>query len=190
MTASYTPNTHTTQIVESMIRRDWPLLRSSKALQTAVFMAMSAIILDTSGRQQNDVFWFLQPTETSAAEHHRETSVPSPWLDWLLTLHPFGTASGLGHQHRNGTSCDDFIRQGCRTYWNIGLVLEIVRIGFGSFAQIRAAPSNVAAIIVSKMRFRLIFFLVGYATAYRVMCSIRCVSGSKKNLQHFLYARR
>lgn len=132
---------------------------------------MSAIILDTTDRLPNDVFWFLQPSQPEA-ETADDPGLSSPWIDWVLSK-----AAPKHHRHSNRSSCDDFIWQGCRTYWNIGLVMEIVRIGFGSFAQIRSSPGSVLVIMATRMRFRLILFLVGYATAYRVQCAIalRCV---------------
>lgn len=59
-------------------------------------------------------------------------------------------------------------KQGFKTYLNVGLVLEFVRISFNSFALIKSSPLNVFSIYASKINLKLIFFLVGYATSYRV----------------------
>lgn len=140
-------------------------------------MAMSAIILDTSSRLRNDVFWFLQPHRQR--EHSdgpladRDGAPASPLLDYL-----FPCARQVC-QHSD--SCDVFIRSGFKTYWNIGMVLEMVRITFGSFGQLRQSPANVMEIFAAKIKYRFVFFLVAYATFYRV-----CIVGAMEQAMELM----
>lgn len=150
------------QIVESLLRRDCPTMRSSKWFRTALFMLMSAIIMDSSSRLRNNVFWFLQPhrIEAQSKQPEKQNALASPWLDWL-----FPCAS---HACQHKGNCDTFISNGFKTYRNVGLILEIVRITFSCFTQLRQSPANMLEIFAAKMKYRFVFFLVGYATLNRV----------------------
>lgn len=120
---------------------------------------MSAVILDTSSRFRNDVFWFLQ-TQQYKPIALCEPPEASPWIDSVLPV------ERRVCMHKG--SCDLHISSGFKTYLNLGIVLEAVRILFNSFGAIQSAPTKVFQIYAAKINLRLIAFLVGYATLYRV----------------------
>lgn len=113
-------------------------------------MAMSAAIIDTKSRVRNDVFWFIQQSKSRSS--HSDAASDNPPT---MCQHP-------------EPNCGSFVWQGFKTYLKFGLVFELVRICFSSFGQIRCDPANVLVVFAAKMKFRIVGFLVGYATAYRV----------------------
>lgn len=188
--AEYFGNAIVAPIVESAIRRDWPLMRRSRWLQALAFMAISAVVLDTKRQLggRDGVFWFVEAPQRRPAdgrdgddgddgESPAGGRRPSPWLDWLLQSAGAGGSNssnnsiGAACTHRH--TCDEHIRSGAWTYLNVGIVMELVRLAFGSARTIWAQPpQRMFGVVVRKMKFRLIAFLVAYATVYRVSVTL------------------
>lgn len=163
--ATIVANSSLTMLTEALLMRDdtriWRALRNVPALRTLLFMAMSATIMDVPAHiKRCGTFWFIQPAERRAIPHG-EPAQRSPVMEWLR---PQPVRVCL-HAH---SGCDEFVRAGVSAYLKVGVGIEVVRLVFGHFGEMRRAPLAVPALLVRRMNWRLVGFLGAYAALYRV----------------------
>lgn len=161
-------------VMEAFYRSDeTPLLRwvkRSSVLRTALFMAMSAFILNTHRSLKTDVVWFVQSFRKRAADAvvapptttMRPESGPSPASPLFDRWLPVAQ-----HVCGHPGSCDAYVLQGVQNNLKIGVTIELVRFLVENMMRLRRSPALLIGVF-GQIKVRVISFFIGYTTVYRV----------------------
>lgn len=152
-------------VVEAFYRSDETLLlhwlKQSSLCRTGVFMAMSALILNTHRIMKTDVMWFVQAfrKRSPASRRPQGASTPSALFDRVLPV-PHCVCNHAG-------SCDAYVLQGVQSNLKIGLIIELVRFVMENAMRLRRSPVLLLGVL-GQIKVRVISFFIGYTTVYRV----------------------
>lgn len=148
--------------------------------RTAVFMALSAIILDSSRKTTPNISWFIQPVKKRSKRRFEKYN-KSPIFDSVISV------SGNVCSHKKG--CDEYVLSELKTYCQIGIAIELIRSILNNIGNLKSNLCTGIWAMIRNFNMKFLLFAIGYPSGYRILtCYFNRLYGFETKFGNFFSA--